>query len=91
MTYSLTLPHACCTLADLIRVLVDDPVLRLTKPSLVGRDSGEVLFMQSPPSLRALHEHKLEKSIKELLRDADLEFIVTDPALSSHLFVTFTA
>ncbi len=78
------------TLAELIQLLVEDPRLRLTKPSLVSKISGETVFMQSPPSLRKQLEHKLGKSIGELFPSQDLlDFVVTDPSLDTHLFVRF--
>jgi ubiquitin-activating enzyme E1 C len=80
------------TVSEIIERLVSHPTLRLSKPSITYRPNGEIVFMQSPPTLRALHEHKLEMSFREIFGqpEHDIECIVTDPALSSHVIVKFT-
>ena len=77
------------TLDDLIQALIDSPQLRLTQPSIVGKDTGRVVFMQNPPTLRAQFAHKLPMLIKELVRDQELgqEIIVSDPVIRSHVVV----
>ena len=75
------------TLGELINIL--DSRLRLAKPSLVAKHTGEVVLMQSPESLRKQHEWKLSKSFHELFPDGILDFIVTDPSLHTHLSIRF--
>jgi ubiquitin-activating enzyme E1 C len=75
------------TLADLIQIL--DSRLRLSKPSLVCKQSGEVVLMQFPQSLRKQHEWKLPTPLIELFPDKIFDFIVTDPSLHTHLSIRF--
>jgi ubiquitin-activating enzyme E1 C len=78
------------TVGDILEILISK--LRLEKPSISYRPTGEIVFMQSPPALRALHEHKLEIPIRHVIQqfEGDIELIVTDTALSSHILVNLT-
>ena len=87
----LTIPVGdAVTVSDLIQMLSDDRKLRLTKPSLVWKHSGEPLFMQSPPSLRNQLVKNLGISVNQLFEQTTTpDFIVTDPSLDSHLVIRF--
>ena len=68
--------------------------LRFSSPSLVNAESGKVVFMQNPPSLRAQLEYRLTETLESLISSGDLGemLIVTDPAVRTPttLRLTFT-
>jgi ubiquitin-activating enzyme E1 C len=77
------------SLGDLIQRLIEDPKLMLTKPSLSCKMSGNVVFMQNPPSLRKQLEYKLDRQLSELrqMNEFDTDLTVTDPALQRHITI----
>ena len=64
------------TFGDLYTKLLNDPTLKLKKPS-VSTESGTTLFM-SGKALRALYEENMEKPISELF-ESETQLKVTDP------------
>ena len=79
--HSVTVSREFDTLSSLIDKLAE---FRLSKPSIVNGANGRVIFMQNPPSLRALHESKLEMTIGKLIESGDLAcdcIVVTDPVI----------
>ena len=88
--YNVTVNPETETLESLIQLLIDDKNLRLTKPSFLNKTNGRVVFIQNPPSLREMHEHKLTMTIRELIDSGDLaghSLIVSDPVLRSSVNV----
>jgi ubiquitin-activating enzyme E1 C len=88
--HTVVLDRESDTLQSLIQSLIEVKELRLTKPSFVNGQNGRVVFMQNPPSLRALHEHKLVMTIRDLIEAGDLtgcNLIVSDPVLRTSINV----
>eukprot|EP00386_Alphamonas_edax_P009875 GDKI01032309.1.p1 GENE.GDKI01032309.1~~GDKI01032309.1.p1 ORF type:complete len:451 (-),score=144.27 GDKI01032309.1:193-1545(-) len=74
------------TLEEFIQSLVEDERFRLQRPSIACGNS--VVFHQSK-HLRQQHEHKLAKTLQELVEEGVIvlnsEMVITDPTLTSQL------
>jgi ubiquitin-activating enzyme E1 C len=77
---------------DTLSALIEKLVARfkLTGPSIVNGSNGKVVFMNNPPSLRALHEHKLDVFVGKLIASGELDcdlIVVADPVLRSSIYI----
>lgn len=69
---------ASMTLQEFIDMIGELPSLQLKKPSIAGEESN--LYMQNPPSLRAILAGNLGKPLRGLVQDGEV-LAVTDPSL----------
>jgi NEDD8-activating enzyme E1 len=74
------------TLSDILDYMVEH--FGLTSPSVTTPET--VVFMQKPAALRAMHEHKLGQTFKDLLMNGEIKgdlWTVTDPVMVNKLNV----